>query len=162
MATSTNIIAGKDVEVQLTLDELGVPYTLKTAVSVNPEVNGTTDPIHRLGSSEPLNPGQGDTNHTVALSLQASEWNTLLDAYAAKMVELGRDPIVHVRDIIGNLTLSVIEYKRRDVPAVMHVTTWYGCTGVSESAPKERSATETVTELNFQCRGKGRVTVPIA
>lgn len=159
MPNPRNPIAANDVDIMMDFPEFGIMYQLETATSFNPSVNGTTSPIHRIGNPEPLNPGQGETNYEIGLSMQTSEWETILAAYAAKTIDRPAGPVKHVRDLIGDINVTVIKHKRRDNPAQAHVTTYYGCTGVSQSDPVERSSIETITELTFSARTISNTTV---
>lgn len=151
------VIPAKDFELYITFKQLGVPLKIETGANFNANITGITEDIGALSTNEPIDTENGGNTYDVSFTLQEAEAQSIIDKLSA--VTLGG--VVHIRQILGEASITAVWNKRRNVPAVSTIETYNGCTGVEESDNVERRSPESLKSWRFRAKSKARVTVPL-
>lgn len=155
------VVAARDVDIYLTLDDIGLPVMIETGVNFNAKISGSTEDIGAIGTDEPIATDNGGTSYDITMSLQESEALTIKDALATATTLLPDGSKAHIRQIVEGGTISVHYHKRRDVPATTTIETYSNITGVEEDDTVERRGVEVLKTWTWKARGMTRRTIPL-
>ena len=151
------VISAKDFELYITFEQLGFPLKIVTASNFNANITGITEDIGALSTDEPIDTENGGNTYDVSFTLQEAEAQAIFDKLATSV----SGGVVHIRQIIGEASITAVWNKRRNVPAAATVETYNSCTGVEESDNVERRSPESLKSWRFRAKSKSRITVPL-
>lgn len=158
MDKSEYIVSSADVDIFISF-EGGTPIKIETGSSMNWRFSQSVNPIYAISYKDPISIKAINASYTGTLTIQAGEWNAIINNYAATHVT----PIASLINSNVKFSIAVTYNHRNPLNPYSATTTWQNVLFSDENGDVNANDPQTLVSIDFQGTGiqRGTTKLPV-